>query len=285
MGFLWGIPYLLIRVAVEDLTPATIIFGRLAIASLILIPIAMHRKTLLPALKGIKYIAFYSVIEIVGPQFLITNAERSITSGLTGLLIATVPIWSTIFTSMHGDKTVWHHKRLFGLVIGFIGVMSLVGLESISGRSPFWAIGSVLLAAVGYAYAVIMIRIKLPDVSSIAINAVAIAMAALFYAPFTIAQWPEGGLQSISAKSIWAILGLGVICTAVAFIVFFELMKEIGPARTSLITYLNTAIAVLLGVLILNEPLTIGIAIGLPLVLIGSYFASRKPRDTRTNLN
>ena len=284
MGFIWGIPYLLIRVAVEDLTPATIIFGRLAIASLILIPIAMHRKTLLPALKGIKYIALYSVIEIVGPQFLITNAERSITSGLTGLLIATVPIWSTIFTSMHGDKTVWHHKRLIGLVIGFIGVMSLVGLESISGRSPFWAIGSVLLAAVGYAYAVIMIRIKLPDVSSIAINAVAIAMAALFYAPFTIAQWPEGGLQSISAKSIWAIVGLGVICTAVAFIVFFEVMKEIGPARTSLITYLNTAIAVLLGVLILNEPLTIGIAIGLPLVLIGSYFASRKPRDTRTNL-
>ena len=280
MGLLWGIPYLFIRVAVQDLSPSIVIFGRVTIGALILVPIALHRKTFGSALKGIKYIAIYTLTEIIGPQYLITNAERSITSGLTGLLIATVPIWSTIFTSMHGDKTVWHHKRVFGLVLGFIGVIGLVGFESFTGNSPLWAISSVLLAAIGYAYAVIMIRHKLPDLSSIAINAWAMIIAALFYAPFTFAQWPTDGMASVSANSIWAIVGLGVLCTAVAFIVFFEIMKEIGPARTSLVTYLNTAFAVLLGVLILNEPLTTGIAIGLPLVLIGSYFASRKPRSS-----
>lgn len=273
LGFIWGIPYLLIRVAVEELTPATIVFLRLCVGSLILMPIAIHRKSLSIPRSAYKFIALYSFMEIIGPWFLITNAERSLTSGLTGLLLATVPIWSVIFTSIHGDKSVWHRRRLFGLVIGFVGVFTLVGLESLTGNSAPWAIGSVLLASVGYAYAVIMIRKKLPEVSGIAINAIALVISAFVYAPFAFMQRPT---ESVSAKSIWAVVGLGALCTALAFILFFALIDEIGPARSSFITYLNTGFAVVLGVIVLGEPVTIGIAIGLPLVLVGSYFATRR---------
>jgi drug/metabolite transporter (DMT)-like permease len=124
----------------------------------------------------------------------------------------------------------------------------------------------------GYAYAVIMVTSNLPLVDGIAINGLAMALTTIFWAPVAVAQWPS----SISLNSALAIVALGLFSTAIAFILFFKLMDEIGPARGSLVTYLNTAVAVVLGVIILKEPLTVGIIIGLPLVLIGSYLASRK---------
>jgi len=274
VGFLWGIPYLLIRVAIRDFDPAFIVFVRLVIGAAILIPIAARRKSLAPALRGFKYVLFYACLEMIVPWYLITTAETKISSGLTGLLVATTPIWSTVFTSLYGDKTVWHRKRLFGLLLGFIGVFTLVGIEALSGTSALWAIGYVLLSAVGYAYAVIMITRKLPGVSGIAINAVAMAISAVVYIPFAIAQRPRG---AVSTNALLSLLGLGVLCTAAAFVVFFMVMRDIGPARASLVTYVNTAVAVLLGSLILSEPFTLGMAIGLPMVLVGSYFAGRKP--------
>lgn len=275
VGFLWGIPYLLIRVAVRDFSPASVVFARVAIGTVILAPIAIYQKTFKSAILGYKYVFLYALTEIIGPWFLITKAETNLPSGLAGLLVATVPIWATIFASLGGDKTVWHHKRLVGLVVGFVGLIAVVGLESLSGKSALWAILSVLLAAVGYGYAVNMITQKLPNVSGIAINAVAMAMAAVVYAPFAVLQWPR---VHVSTNSLLAVIALGVLPTAFAFVVFFAVMNDIGPARASLVTYLNTAFAVVLGVLILSEPLTLGIAIGLPMVLIGSYLASRKPK-------
>jgi drug/metabolite transporter (DMT)-like permease len=208
---------------------------------------------------------------------LISSAEKNISSGLAGLLVATVPIWATIFASINGDKTVWHSTRLFGLVFGFAGLVALVGIESITGSSSLTSISMVLLASILYAYAVNMITQKMPGVSGVALNGVAMGIAAIFFAPFAYAQWPTG---AIPQDAIWSIIGLGVLCTAVAFVIFFKVMDDIGPARASLVTYINTAFAVVLGVLILSEPLTLGIMVGLPMVLVGSYFASRKPSVT-----
>jgi drug/metabolite transporter (DMT)-like permease len=174
---------------------------------------------------------------------------------------------------MRGDKTVWHHTRLFGIVIGFIGLIAVVGIESIKGSSDPTSILMVLVAAIGYSYAVMMVQEGLPHVSGIAINAVAMAITAIFYAPWAIIQWPT---HEISDGAIRAIVGLGVLSTGIAFVAFFTLSAIIGVARGSLVTYLNTAFAVVLGVIILDEPFTTGMALGLPLVLIGSYFASRK---------
>ena len=130
----------------------------------------------------------------------------------------------------------------------------------------------VIVASMGYAYAVIMITTNLPLVDGIAINGLAMAITTVFWAPVAIAQWPT----SISMNSALSLIALGIFSTAIAFILFFKVIAEIGPARSSLVTYLNTAIAVVLGVIILREPITVGIILGLPLVLIGSYLASRK---------
>jgi drug/metabolite transporter (DMT)-like permease len=277
VGFLWGIPYLFIKVAVDPdngFTPAIVVCLRTAIGAAILIPIAIKQKQLMPALRGIKYVAPYALLEMIGPWILIGTAEQKISSGLAGLLIASVPIWATIFASMRGDKTVWHRSRLMGIILGFIGLVAVVGIESIKGSSDALSIFMVLIAAVGYSYAVMMVQGALPGVSGIAINGVAMAISALFYLPFAIVQWPT---HEISTAAINSIIGLGVLSTGAAFVAFFTLASIIGVARGSLVTYLNTAFAVVLGVLILGEPLTIGMALGLPLVLIGSYFASRKP--------
>jgi drug/metabolite transporter (DMT)-like permease len=275
-GFLWGIPYLFIRVAVDPdngFSPAIVVFIRVFIGALILIPISIYDKSLFVAIKGWKYIAVYALFEMVIPWILIGTAEQSISSGLAGLLVASVPIFSTIIASMYGDKSVWHPRRLFGMAIGFLGVFLLVGIESFAGSSDPIAIFMMLGASVGYAYAVIYITRKMPGVSGVAINAIAMAMTALFYSPALFLLWPD---HKISLSATYSVIALGIFSTGIAFAVFFTVMAEIGPTRASLVTYMNTAFAVVLGVLILSEPLTIGITVGLPLVLIGSFLASRK---------
>ena len=281
VGFLWGIPYLFIKVAVDPdngFSPAIVVCLRTAIGAAILIPFAIKQKQLIPAIRGIKYVSLYALLEMIGPWILIGTAEQKISSGLAGLLVASVPIWATIFASMRGDKSVWHHTRLIGIIVGFIGLIAVVGIESITGSADPLSIGMVLVAAIGYSYAVMMVQTALPDVSGIAINAVAMALTAIFYLPWTLIQWPE---HHISMSAINAVIGLGVLSTGAAFVAFFALTSIIGVARGSLVTYLNTAFAVVLGVIILSEPLTFGIIIGLPLVLIGSYLASRKPASTQ----
>lgn len=274
-GLFWGIPYLLMKVAVSDIAPAVIVCGRVLIGAAILIPLAIHQKVLMDAIRGWRYVLPYAIFEMMIPWILITNAEKKISSGLAGLLIATVPIWSTIFASINGDKTVWHSKRLIGIAVGFIGLVGLVGYESIFGGSDPLSIAMMLVTAMSYSFAVNMISIKLPDVSGIAINGLAMVFTAIVYLPFMIDQWPAA--NTVSTEAALSLLALGIFCTALAFISFFIVMKEIGPARASIGTYVNTAVAVVLGVIILSEPLTVGIMIGLPLVMIGSYLASRKP--------
>jgi len=275
VGFLWGIPYLLMKVAVADIPPPLIVAGRTLIGAAILIPIAIKKNTFKDAIKGIKYVIPYAVLEMVGPWILITSAEKEISSGLAGLLVATVPFFASIFSSLRGDHSVWQPKRIFGLVVGFVGIVALVGIESITGTSNPKAIAMVILAAIMYAYAVLMVTTNLPGVDGIAINGVAMGLTCLFYTPIAIATWPS---NPVSTEAIAALVALGVLSTAIAFMLFFIVIVEIGVARGSLTTYVNTAVAVVLGILILNEPITLGIIVGLPMVLLGSYLASRKEK-------
>jgi drug/metabolite transporter (DMT)-like permease len=275
-GFLWGIPYLFIKVAVDPqdgFSPAIVVFGRVLIGALVLIPIAIYDKSFFGALKYWRFIAVYALFEMVGPWILIGTAEQKISSGLAGLLVSSVPIFSTLIASAYGDKSVWQPKRLFGIAIGFLGVFLLVGIESITGSSDPLSIAMVLAASIGYAFAVIYITRKMPDGSGIAINGIAMVMTAVFYSPALFFFWPD---RAVSNEAVYSLIALGVFSTGIAFALFFTVMAEIGPTRASLVTYMNTAFAVVLGVIILNEPLTLGIIVGLPLVLIGSYLASRK---------
>lgn len=275
-GFLWGIPYLFIKVAVDPdggFSPAIVVCLRTAIGAAILLPWAIRQKTLGDAVRGIRYVAPYAVLEMIGPWILIGTAEQKISSGLAGLLVASVPIWATIFASLKGDKTVWQRRRLFGIAIGFVGLVLVVGIESIKGGADPLSILMVLVASVAYAYAVMFVQSGLPGVSGVAINGVAMLITAIFYLPFTVVQWPS---HQINQSAIWSVVALGIFSSGIAFAIFFVLVDIIGVARASLVTYLNTAFAVVLGVIILGEPITTGIIIGLPLVLLGSYLASRK---------
>jgi drug/metabolite transporter (DMT)-like permease len=275
VGLLWGVPYLFMKVAVDELSTALIVFARVFIGALVLIPIAMYQKTLLPALKYWKYIALYAVLEMVIPWSFITSSQRDLSSGVVALLVATVPIWATFFAHQSGDTTAAHRTRVFGIAIGLIGIALIVGIESFQDIGNIVSLTKVLIAAFSYAWAVNMITTKAPDVSGIAINGIAMAISTVIFAPFALTQLPE---QTPSNAALLSTVGLGVICTAIAFWVFFKVLDEIGAARASLVVYPNTAIAVVLGIVLLNEKLTLAIIIGLPLVLIGSYYASRKPK-------
>lgn len=275
-GLLWGVPYLFIKVAVNPeggFSPAAVVCIRTAIGAAFLLPWAIYQRSLLSALRGIKYIIPYAILEMIGPWILIGTAEQKLSSGLAGLLVASVPFFASIFAWLRGDSSVWHHKRLIGMIVGFIGLVLVVGIESINGSANPVAIAMILLASVGYAYAVMFIQGKLPNVSGVAINAVAMLFTSIFYLPITIATWPS---HPIDHSAIYAVIALGIFSSGLAFALFFTLVTIIDVARASLVTYLNTAFAVVLGVIVLDEPLTIGIILGLPLVLVGSYFASRK---------
>ena len=275
-GILWGIPYLFIRIAVEQpggFQPGFLVFARTFLGALILLPLAARKRVISPALKRFKWAFLYSIIELAGPWYFLSSGERHVTSGLAGLLIATVPFWSSILASFLGDKSVWHKHRLGGMVIGFIGVILVVGTEAFRGENQLSSIFIILIAAIGYAIAPMMIRRKAPELDGLAINSVAMTIVAILYIPVGIIQFPT---QHVSAKAIWSLIILAVFCTAMAFIVFFKVIIDLGPTRASMVTYINTAVAVLLGIVILSEPITIGIALGMPLVLIGSYFAGKK---------
>ena len=274
VGLLWGIPYLLMKVAVEELSTPMIVFSRLLIGAALLIPLAMREGSLKQALPYWRYILLYAVLEMVIPWSLITSSQRDLSSGVVALLVATVPIWATLFAHQTGDSTAAHRIRIIGIVIGLIGISLIVGIESFSDFGNFGALAQVLIASVSYAWAVNMITRKAPGVSGLAINGIAMTISSLIFAPFAFMSRPES-MPSLDVTL--ATLGLGILCSGMAFWIFFLVLAEIGPARASLVVYPNTAVAVVLGIIILSEPITLAIVIGLPLVLIGSYFASRRP--------
>lgn len=276
-GIAWGLPYFFIRIAVEDFSTPTIVFARVVIGSAVLIPLAIHRRALLPAVKKWRWVLAFAAIEMIVPWWLITEAERNISSGLAGLLVATVPFFALLIAYFYqGDKSVKHPKTLLGLVIGFVGVLLLVGIDSLAGHiSPIHVL-MVIIAAVGYAIAPAIAAQKLNQVETVGVISLSMAMVAVVYAVPALIALPAEIAAGPAIESWIALLVLGVICSAVAFVIFFMLIREIGSGRATLITYLNTAVALVLGILFLSEPLTLGIIIGFPLVLIGSYFASKK---------
>lgn len=275
-GLLWGVPYLFIRVAVApgQFTPAFVVFSRVAIGAALLIPYAAKRGTLVPALKELKWIIAYGLIEMVGPWGFISQGETKLNSGLAALLVATVAIWATLLNGALGDKSVWHSTRLWGLGVGFVGVCSVVGIESLQGKVNGGAILLLLLAAIGYAIAPTLVRAKIPQIDGAAVNGLAMLLTSLVYLPFAVRDWPD---HHVRVNSVLSLFGLGIFPTAICFVIFFKVMADIGNARASLVAYVNTGVAVLLGVIVLHEKLTTGILVGLPLIMIGSYYASRKP--------
>ncbi|MEP6562896.1 MAG: DMT family transporter [Nakamurella sp.] len=271
LSVIWGIPYLLIKLAVADVDPLIVVFGRTLIAGVLLLPVALYRRALVPVFRRWKWLLLYTVIEMSGPWLLLGHAETTLNSSTAGLLLAVVPMIAAVILAATGHDR-FDARRILGLLIGFAGVALLVGLDI--KLDDLTAVGAVMLVAVGYAIGPIIINRRLADLPPIGVITASLIVATVLYAPFSVWLWPA----RISAPAAWSIVGLAVICTAVAFLVFFALIAEAGPARSTVITYINPAVAITLGVLLLGEPFTMGMAIGFPLVIIGSILATARGR-------
>lgn len=271
LGVVWGMPYLFIRIAVETFEPSTLVLLRVGLAAIVLLPIAAARGQLRGLRPHLPWIVLFAVMEMGIAWTFINYAERDLTSSLTALVLATIPTIAAIAARVAGLDDRLSGTRLLGLALGFLGVITLVGLD-VTGGSLI-AIGFLLIAAFCYATAPIIVDRKLAAVPSMGVIAVSMLVNVVIFAIPGVAQWPTVPIPTTAWVSA---IVLGLVCSALAFIIFFRLIAEVGPARTTLITYINPVVAVILGVLVLSEPFTIGIAIGFPLILLGSWLASRK---------
>jgi drug/metabolite transporter (DMT)-like permease len=277
MSVIWGVPYLLIKVAVEDLSPPVIVAARTGLAALVLVPLAHRRGVLRPALERWRPLLAFTAIEMAGPWLLLTHAEQELPSGLTGLLVATVPLVGTLVAYLLGDHDALRPTRLAGLALGMVGVALLVGFGGEEGSIDLVRVAEVLVVSVGYASAPFIADRALKDVDTMGIVAASLGIVAVVYLPFAVLAAPD---EVPGASVLWSVVGLAVLCTGVAFLVFFALIDEIGPSKATLITFVNPAVAVTLGVVVLDEAVTVGLVAGFPLVLAGCALATRGHRVT-----
>jgi len=278
MSVIWGVPYLLIKVAVDDLAPAVVVFGRTSLAGVALLVVAWRTGALRPALSHWRPVLAFAAIEMAGPWWCLTHAEQHLPSGLTGLLVACVPIAGAFTAFALGDREALKPVRLLGIAVGMGGVALLVAHDlGGHGGVPWWSVVQVLLVCVGYATAPFIAARRLADVPTIGVIAVSLSAVALLYAPLAWARRPD---DTPPADAVWAVIGLAVVCTGVAFLVFFALIAEIGPGRATLITFVNPAVAIVLGALVLDERITAATVAGFVLVLGGCWLATRPTAAT-----
>jgi drug/metabolite transporter (DMT)-like permease len=277
LGLAWGIPYLLIKVAVEELNPLTLVLSRTFLAALLLLPIALAKGAVRPVLRRWRPLLAYSVIEIVVPWLFLTRAEQHINSSLAGLLIAAVPFASVGVAVAFGRRERLGPMGLGGLLVGFAGVAFLVGVDV--GGSQLGAVAEMAIVVACYATGAAILGKWMGDLPGIGVVALSVVVASLVYAPFAIPALP-GHLPS--GKVVASVLLLAVVCTAAAFLLLFALIGEIGPVRATTITYLNPVVAVIAGALILDERITLWTIVGFALVLAGCLGVARSRRAPQT---
>ena len=269
MCVIWGIPYLMIRVAVRELAPVTLVFFRTGLAALLLVPLAAHRRELRPLLARWRPLLAYTAIEVALPWVLLSHAETKLTSSLTGLLIAAVPLVGALIVSLSGERERLGGRRWVGLLVGLCGVAAIVGLDL--GNVNAVALVEIALVAVCYAVGPIILSRRLNELPPLGVVAASLALSAIAYAPLAAFRWPS---EMPSAHVVESVVGLAVVCSAAAFLIFFALIAEVGPVRATVITYVNPAVAAVLGVLLLSERVTAGMLVGFALVLVGCVLAT-----------
>lgn len=277
MSVIWGLPYLFIKIAVTEVSPATLVFARTALAVVVLLPLAARAGALRPALRHWQPAAIFAVLEMGIPWLLLGHAETRISSAMAGLLLAAVPIIGAVITASLGDRHNVAPIRVAGMVLGVLGVGLLVGVDAMGGHLDLLSVAEMLTVATCYAVAPIIIDRQenpAPALGTITLSLVIVAVAYIpFGLPGLVTSWP------LQTQTVGSLLVLGLVCTALAFVLFFRLIAAAGPVRAVVITFINPAVALLLGVAVLSEQITVGMAVGFPLVLLGSFLATRPGRS------
>lgn len=273
LGVAWGIPYLLIKIAVRQLDPAMLVFTRMGLATLILLPVAVARGELAAVLRRWRPLLAFTVVEMVIPQFLLGSAEERLPSSTTGLLIAAVPLAGVGVAFLLGRPERLAPRNWLGIALGMAGVAALVGF-AVSG-SDLGAFGEVLLVVVGYALGPAILAKWMPDLPGTGVMALGCALTTTAYAPVVAAtgSWPSAWP---SASVIVSAVLLAAVCSAGGFTLMAALVAEVGPVRTTTVTYLNPAVALIAGAVVLGEPVTGWSVVGFALILAGCYLVATR---------
>lgn len=271
LGVAWGIPYLLIKIAVKQFDPAMLVFARMGLAAAILLPVAVTRGELATVLRRWRPLVAFTLAEMIVPQFLLGAAEERLPSSTTGLLIAAVPLAGVGLAFLLGRPERLAPLNWLGIALGMAGVAALVGF-AVSG-SDLGAFGEVLLVVIGYALGPAILAKWLPGLPGTGVMALGCALTTVVYAPVVAAthSWPSAWP---SASVIVSIVLLAVVCSAGGFTIFAALVAEVGPVRTTTVTYLNPAVALIAGAVVLGERITAWSIVGFVLILAGCYLVA-----------
>jgi len=278
LGVIWGIPYLLIKVAVEEISPEMLVLARTAIAGLVLLPVVVWRRELFGVFRHWKALLAYTAAEIVFPWYFISAAETRLASSTAGLLLAAIPLAGVGVAFLLGRPERLGRWNWTGIVLGILGVAAIVGLD-VAG-SDLVGVALLAVAVVGYALGPAILSRWLGEVPPLGVTVASLLIAAIVYIPVVsiAGSWPTAWP---STPVVASVVALALVCSGVAFLIFFALIREVGPVRATVVAYINPAVAVLAGVLVLGEPITVWTVVGFVLVILGSYLVTMRPAARR----
>ena len=272
VSLIWGIPYLFIKIAVRGgVTPIPLAWGRVTIAAALLLSYAWRRGQLAPIRGRWAWLGAYALVEVCLPFPLIAFGEQRVASSLAAIVIASVPLIGAVLALKYDPSEKPTRTRGVGLVVGFGGVIALVGIQVASSGSALLGTGALLVASVGYAIGPMLIKHKLTGLEPSAAIGGSMAIASALLAPAALLDLP---VRTPTAGAMLSVVVLGVVCTAAAFVIFTVLIREAGTSRATVITYVNPVIAVGLGVVLLGERPGFGAVAGLLLILAGSWLGT-----------
>ena len=273
LSVIWGLPYLFIKLAVAEIPPVTVAWGRLALGAAILLPVAWKRGSLRSAATHWRAVCAFALVELAVPFPLISLGERWISSSLTAILIATVPFTVILLSPLFGLRRQLTGRRVAGLVCGFLGVVVLLGIDPVDGALGWAGVACVIVAVVGYAIGALIVERHLHGVDEFASVALSLAVASIVLLPGIFLTIPDHAPSRLAINSV---IVLGVVCTAAALWLYFYLVARVGASRATVFTYVNPAVATLLGVVVLHERFGVSLIAGLALILIGSWLAAQR---------
>ena len=272
MSVIWGLPYLFIKIAVRELDPTVVVFARVGIAAAVLLPVAVHQRVLRQLHGHVLMVAAFTFVQIVGPFLLVSYGEQHITSSLTSLLIASDPLLVVLFALRFDPSERASGLRLIGLLTGIVGVVVLLGFDV--GRDGQRLLGAILVLFGSASYAASALLMKRPTIASLpslGVVTIEFVTATITLSPLALTRLPS---KLPDLEVIVSLLVLGLICTTLAYLLFFALIAEVGASRGTVITYVNPAVSVLLGVTFLAEPLNVATILGFLLILAGSWLST-----------
>jgi drug/metabolite transporter (DMT)-like permease len=271
VSVIWGMPYLFIKIAVDEISPSVVAWSRLALAAAVLLPIAWR----LGALRGLgprwRTLTVFAAVEMAIPWPLLGFGEVHVSSSLAAILIAAVPLFVALIATRFDHSERPTPTRLAGMLIGLAGVVALVGIDIGGKGDELLGAFAILVVAFLYAIGPMIVKRRLSDVDPLGPVAASLGLATLLVTPFALADIPD---SVPSGDTLASVAVLGFLCSALAFLLFFRLIAEVGPGKATVITYINPVVALALGVAVLDESVTTGVIVGLLLILAGSWLST-----------